>query len=1582
VEQQLIGNVGNNMKKLITAFFILLGTIGYSQVNSNFNWILNQDGATANQYLKWTGTEWKPSSIAYSDFSNALKDSLAVVVIDNVSEFANYPNTLRQKILIWRDANRGGVFILRQTGSPNGGTIFQGTPSINKWHRLTEDERLDVKWWGATGDGVTDDDAAMQAWANFVANNNAHGYISKGTYLVDATVTLDSFSRVRITGDGQLSIIKRKNNTALSTSNPGGVLTRLLRVDGSGGDYFSISDIAFDGNAQNQGSPDSATAWQHYHSLYIFPSGQLGFSNINIENIYSYNPLGDGIGINSASTGGVGDVNISHIYEEGRLYTRSTVTFTTNFNSVNINNVRGIIEVEPNGFNGPSTVYKYNLNLSNCSLIELDLNLLGARAAGRKGYANISNVYVKGRTVIQEFETNIVNCQFYINEPFRMAYGSYRVSNSLIYADSAFNTVTGDFLIYQAAANPTDYAFFENCDFKRHSSVTLSYVYSDDNGFGTNTREINFKNCRFGDATNIIRSAGVRSGKFIFDGCIHSYATSNSPAINYRGSAAKASITNEMHLYNNRIDNNTAYLVGHPLASNMLRYYTRDNKVWDGQLVYWSRYDSIGGLKGPVTNLRLETPAVYYQTSSSSLSAQNKPNTGRWAKGDIFYYATPINGWIGVVCDTSGNGDGTSATGAPNGAKFSYFGPVSEAVNSVLAGDVSGEPNANVIGNNKVTNAKLATMAAHTFKGNNTGSTGNVSDLTQAQLTAELNLFTSSLQGVVPASGGGTTNFLRADGTWASPPGGGGGITTLNTLTASTQTFATGTAGTDFGISSATSTHTFNLPVASGTNTGKLSNTDWTTFNNKIGGSGTTGYLPKFSASSTLTNSKVFETTNTVSIGTNTGIDSYTRLYIYGGTSGANVDARGTSTTGEDQAIFDAQGSDYSTTFKSVHLRFQGPSAVGTTLGYSNVYLGDLTWSEPSTAIVQVLGNTTPIKFGINAVEVGQVSSVGFETRGGKALRFNDSDNTNYVEFKTAATGTLTSNFSYTLPSSYGTSGYFLQTDGTGNLVWAAGSGGISGTGVDDQISVWSGASSQDGSTTLLWSGTQMAVGSTTYASNGRVTINGTGTGNTSWGLVTRNSSGTEVFKVADDGTITVGSTSAATITNSAITPATAFTVGGASVQVSLTSTQNSAGSVLLNASATNGYVRVGTSNINPTSGSKLVMSFDNTFNPTSGTATFTGLAFGNMTVNQTGGSSGIVRAVQINPTITAAADYRGLEITSPAAHYALFTTSGKVRFDIGSDANYDLYYRGTGGELVRLANGTTGQFLGANTGGAPSWQTPSASGGYTTMQEEGSSLTQRTTLNFIGSSATASDNAGSSRTDVTFDSDLNALASTASQGIYTITGTGTSAVRTLTGPAAGLTITNGNGVSGNPTFALANDLAGIEGLSSNGIPVRTATDTWTTRSVTAASSKITVSNGDGVSGNPSIDLGTVTLDNLSDVVITSPATNQTITYNGTNWVNSNPTFTSINEYYVTGISTTTINLSTGSLAATKGTGTTTNLDLPTDVMKVELYKNGVYLAYTDGTTTRDWSYNAGTDIITLTVTAKTTDIFTIKIRQ
>ena len=59
------------------------------------------------------------------------------------------------------------------------------------------------------------------------------------------------------------------------------------------------------------------------------------------------------------------------------------------------------------------------------------------------------------------------------------------------------------------------------------------------------------------------------------------------------------------------------------------------------------------------------------------------------------------------------------------------------------------------------------------------------------------------------------------------------GINAINGITAQVQNLAVGTSGTDFGISSAGSTHTFNLPTADATNRGALSSADWSTFNGK-----------------------------------------------------------------------------------------------------------------------------------------------------------------------------------------------------------------------------------------------------------------------------------------------------------------------------------------------------------------------------------------------------------------------------------------------------------------------------------------------------------------------------------------------------------------------------------------------------------------------------------------------------------------------------------------------------------------------------------------------------------------------------
>lgn len=109
--------------------------------------------------------------------------------------------------------------------------------------------------------------------------------------------------------------------------------------------------------------------------------------------------------------------------------------------------------------------------------------------------------------------------------------------------------------------------------------------------------------------------------------------------------------------------------------------------------------------------------------------------------------------------------------------------------------------------------------------------------------------------------------------------------------------------------------------------------------------------------------------------------------------------------------------------------------------------------------------------------------------------------------------------------------------------------------------------------------------------------------------------------------------------------------------------------------------------------------------------------------------------------------------------------------------------------------------------------------------------------------------------TDVqAYDADLSAVAALSSSGLIARTGAGTASSRTLTAPAAGITISNGDGASGNPTLALANDLAGVEGLSGTGLAIRTGDGTWTNRTITAGSG-CSVANGDGVSGNPTVSL-------------------------------------------------------------------------------------------------------------------------------
>ncbi len=145
-----------------------------------------------------------------------------------------------------------------------------------------------------------------------------------------------------------------------------------------------------------------------------------------------------------------------------------------------------------------------------------------------------------------------------------------------------------------------------------------------------------------------------------------------------------------------------------------------------------------------------------------------------------------------IIAGSGLSGGGTLGAGD---VTLSFSAVLAAIATSGSGGDLTG---------NSVTNAKLATMAAATIKGSVAG--GTPVDLTATQatallnafsttlaglvpasgstarylkgdgswsdattLTAFLNAFSTTLAGLVPASGGGTTNFLRADGAWAAP---------------------------------------------------------------------------------------------------------------------------------------------------------------------------------------------------------------------------------------------------------------------------------------------------------------------------------------------------------------------------------------------------------------------------------------------------------------------------------------------------------------------------------------------------------------------------------------------------------------------------------------------------------------------------------------------------------------------------------------------------------------------------------------------------------------------------------------------
>lgn len=157
----------------------------------------------------------------------------------------------------------------------------------------------------------------------------------------------------------------------------------------------------------------------------------------------------------------------------------------------------------------------------------------------------------------------------------------------------------------------------------------------------------------------------------------------------------------------------------------------------------------------------------------------------------------------------------------------------------------------------------VALRAANTsrFFGRITAGAGNAEEMTGTQATTLLDPFSSTLKGLVPLSGGGTTNYLRADGSWAAPSG--TTYTNGTGLALSTNTFSVNIAGASCSAGS-------HMSSLSATGTGGC------TADTGLTGTGTANYLARYTgAGTTLAISAVSDDSSQITLGRNTSLLGY-----------------------------------------------------------------------------------------------------------------------------------------------------------------------------------------------------------------------------------------------------------------------------------------------------------------------------------------------------------------------------------------------------------------------------------------------------------------------------------------------------------------------------------------------------------------------------------------------------------------------------------------------------------------------------------------------------------------------------------
>lgn len=435
-------------------------------------------------------------------------------------------------------------------------------------------------------------------------------------------------------------------------------------------------------------------------------------------------------------------------------------------------------------------------------------------------------------------------------------------------------------------------------------------------------------------------------------------------------------------------------------------------------------------------------------------------------------------------------------------------------------------------------------------------------------------------------------------------------LTSLNTLTGGTQTFATGTSGSDFNISSASTTHTFNLPDAASSTRGVVS-----------------------TSAQSFSGTKNFNALLSALAGIEVGVDNVTRgtIKLHSTGTGSVILQPSNSTTADYTLTFPTTDGDANQTLATDGA---GVLTWATSNIFKTVSISNVTESNTASTSITAAGISDTVILNSNS---DPYLTIGIYDTGVKQINFNLIPNFADGDFRVNSVGDNTKILAFNVGGfTTGTTRTATWPNKSGTVAFLDDVTGGTPAGSNTQIQ-YNNSGAFGASTNFEWvdASTRLDIGSPTSPGTSRIVVKGADTSGTAFAFQSFNSSDVERTRITNSG----------------------YYQGIGLSRIAFDYTSFFEANARLRQPFDNTFV--------DTSGTVDLFHQYSTFAPTSGTAVFNGLYI-NQQINQTGGANGITRGIFVDPVLTSSADYRAIETSSGKV---IFGGTNAIKLPVGTTA-------------------------------------------------------------------------------------------------------------------------------------------------------------------------------------------------------------------------------------------------------------------------------------------------------------------------